>query len=161
MFCSNDVQDRHWDNGDLNFPPSKSQRRTVMTSDFVDSVSGFLEYKDSVWNELKVLIICHFGHFFLPNLYQETEEIKQEIQTLGKGIKGESRARRAGSILDITTDGYYTVNSCLPDFEKVGQSDCGIKLLTCFGFQAVKIFKLNNGADKTPIFTTDWSPIHG
>ena len=121
MFGSNDVQARHWDNGDLNFPPSKSQGRTVMSSDFIDSVAGFLEYKDSVWDELKVLKFFNFGHLFSPNSHQETEEIKQEIQSLGKGIKSECRARRAGSILEITTDGYYTVSRCLPDFEKVGQ----------------------------------------
>ena len=51
---SNDVQSRHWADGDMNFPPSKSQGRTVMTSDFMEPVNGFLQYDSLIWNELKV-----------------------------------------------------------------------------------------------------------
>ena len=54
FYYSNDVQSRYWDNGELNFPPSKSQGRTVMTSDFLEPISGFLEYQDVIWAELKV-----------------------------------------------------------------------------------------------------------
>ena len=45
--------------------------------------------------------------------------MKQEIVTLGKGKKGEFRARRAGMILDVTSDGYYNTELCSPDFVKV------------------------------------------
>ena len=51
---SNDVQPRHWDNGDLNFPPAKSQGRTVMTSDFIDPIGGFVQYNDEIWDQMKV-----------------------------------------------------------------------------------------------------------
>ena len=123
---SNDVQSRYWDNGELNFPPSKSQGRTVMTADFLEPISGFLEYKDDVWSELK-----------------NTEKVQQEIRELGGGEKGECRARRAGSILDVSSDGYYNTNRCKEDFLK-----------------AVQIVKANY-PDKIPVITTDWSPIHG
>ena len=52
-------------------------------------------------------------------LFQKTEEVQQEIRQLGGGEKGECRARRAGSILDITSDGYYKTNRCKEDFVKV------------------------------------------
>ena len=81
----------------MNKPPNKSQGRTVMTSDFIDVLDGVLRYNDEVWEELK-----------------ETEEVKAEI-----ACRGEERARRAGVILDITTDGYYTSEKCVPDFLKV------------------------------------------
>jgi hypothetical protein len=55
---------------------------------------------------------------FLP--YQDTEETQQEINEGGKGKKGEFRARRAGRILDVTSDGYYHTDLCLADFKKVG-----------------------------------------
>ena len=45
--------------------------------------------------------------------------MKPEIVTLGKGKKGECRARRAGRILDVTSDGYYNTELCSPDFVKV------------------------------------------
>ena len=51
--------------------------------------------------------------------FQNTEEVQQEIQQLGGGVKGECRARRAGSILDISSDGYYKTNKCKEDFVKV------------------------------------------
>ena len=54
LIGSNDVQTRYWDNGELNFPPSKSQGRTVMTSDFVEPIGGVLEYNDAIWAEMKV-----------------------------------------------------------------------------------------------------------
>ena len=50
--------------------------------------------------------------------------MKQEICDLGRGVKGESRTRRAGSILDITSDGYYKTDRCLADFTKVKIIDC-------------------------------------
>ena len=52
---SNDVQSRYWDNGDLNVPPAKSDGRTVMTSDFIDPIGGFMQYDDSIWSNLKVM----------------------------------------------------------------------------------------------------------
>ena len=68
---------------------------------------------------------------------QNREDIKQEIDTLGKGVKGECRARRAGSILDISSDGYYNIGSCLPDFEKVGQLALSAKFC-----KLVSVFRL-------------------
>ena len=82
----------------MNFPPHKSQGRTVMTSDFIDVVDGFLEYDDEAWSEVKNL-----------------EEMKEEIASVG-----EARARRAGSILDVSKDGYYNTEICVTDFRKVG-----------------------------------------
>ena len=122
---SNDVQTRYWDNGELNFPPSKSQGRTVMTSDFLEPIGGFLEYNDDIWAEMK-----------------STDEVQQEIRDLGGGEKGECRARRAGSILDVTSDGYYNAKLCKEDFVK-----------------AVKICQANYPG-KTPVVSTDRSPIH-
>ena len=54
LFFSNDVQPRYWDNGDLNFPPAKSQGRTVMSSDFVEPITGFVQYSEIVWTAMKV-----------------------------------------------------------------------------------------------------------
>ena len=89
----------------MNFPPPKSQGRTVMTSDFVTILDGFLSYKEDVWNSLK-----------------ETPGIKEEISKLG-----EKRAKKAGSVLDVSSDGYYDAKKCVPDFEKVKQNcDPGI-----------------------------------
>ena len=81
----------------MNFPPHKSQGRTVMTSDYVDVVHGVLRYNDEAWEIVK-----------------QEEEVKAEITR-----DGEERARRAGVILDISKDGYFTAEKCIPDFKKV------------------------------------------
>ena len=74
--------------------------------------------------------------------FQSTDEVQQEIRDLGGGEKGECRARRAGSILDVTSDGYYNAKLCKEDFVK-----------------AVKICQANYPG-KTPVVSTDRSPIH-
>ena len=42
-----------------------------------------------------------------------------DIVKQGRGLKGECRSRRAGSILDVSTDGYYNTELCVKDFVKV------------------------------------------
>ena len=83
----------------MNFPPPKSQGRTVMTSDFVTILDGFLSFKDDSWNSLKL-----------------TPEYREEISK-----HGERRAKRGGSVLDVSVDGYYDGKKCIPDFEKVSR----------------------------------------
>ena len=81
----------------MNYPPHKSQGRTIMTSDYVDVVHGVLRYTDEAWEEVK-----------------EEEDVRAEIARIG-----EERARRAGIILDASKDGYFTAEKCVPDFKKV------------------------------------------
>ena len=81
----------------MNCLPVKSQGRTVMTSDFVTILDGILIYSDKVWEKVK-----------------EREEVKEEIKK-----HGEERARKAGVIPDVATDGYYNSELCLKDFLKV------------------------------------------
>ena len=68
-----------------------------MTSDFTTILDGFLQYKDDVWQNIK-----------------ELPEVKEEIKLLG-----ERKARRCGSVLDVSSDGYYNAIKCIEDFEKV------------------------------------------
>ena len=68
-----------------------------MTTDFVTVLDGFVRYNDVTWNELK-----------------KEESVKDEIKR-----RGEERTRRAGSILDVSSDGYYNSQKCVADFEKV------------------------------------------
>ena len=88
---------RWWADGSMNFPPPKSQGRTVMTSDFCTILDGFLDYNDEEWDKIK-----------------DTPEVKSEI-----GAVGERRARRSGCVLDVSSQGYYNTERCIPDFEKV------------------------------------------
>jgi hypothetical protein len=81
----------------MNYPPHKSQGRTVMTSDYVDVLHGVLRYDDEAWERVK-----------------KDDDIQNEINKVG-----EERARRAGTILDISQDGYFNVEKCIPDFKKV------------------------------------------
>ena len=71
----------------MNFPPHKSQGRTVMTSDYVDVLHGVLRYSDEAWESVI-----------------EEGNVKIEIARVG-----EERARRGGVLLDISKDGYFTV----------------------------------------------------
>ncbi len=64
---SSDVRKRYWSSGEFTAAFNESHGRTVMTSDFLSEVSGFVKYHD----------------------------------------------RRAGSILDVTVDGYYENKRCL------------------------------------------------
>ena len=68
-----------------------------MTSDFVTVVDGIVRYNDKAWEIIK-----------------NDPAVQQKIMEVG-----EERARRAGVILDTSTDGYYTTATCIPDFEKV------------------------------------------
>ena len=81
----------------MNKPPNKSQGRGVMTSDFIEVLSGVVRYNDEVWEKIK-----------------DQESIKEEVKKVG-----EERARRAGVILDTSKDGYYTTEKAIPDFLKV------------------------------------------
>ena len=72
-----------------------------MTSDFVEVKNGFVRYDDEAW---------------------ATKKEEPAVQDLIEKI-GEERTRRAGSILDTGTDGYYTTAACIPDFLKVQASD--------------------------------------
>ena len=81
----------------MNYLPVKSDGRSAMTSDFVTVLDGILRYDDDSWEMLK-----------------NQEYPKKLIKQLG-----EERARRAGVILDVASDGYYTAVKCVPDFEKV------------------------------------------
>ena len=84
----------------MNFLPVKSEGRTAMTSDFVTVLDGSLHYNSDTWEEIK-----------------EKEEIKEEIKK-----HEEERARRAGAILDVSSDGYYNAEKCIKDFEKASFS---------------------------------------
>ena len=46
------------------------------------------------------------------------EEVKEKYQALINS-KGEEAARRAGSVLDVSKDGYYNTKMCVEDFMKV------------------------------------------
>ena len=81
----------------MNFLPVKSDGRTAMTSDFVTILDGILTYNDEAWDALK-----------------DSEIVKNDIEMLG-----EDRARRAGVILDVSSDGYYNSEKCIQDFVKV------------------------------------------
>ena len=79
----------------MSFLPVKSMGRVVMTSDFVTVLGAMLQYEDGPW-----------------------EAVKERYQELIKS-KGEEAARRAGSILDVSKDGYYNTKMCVEDFMKV------------------------------------------
>ena len=61
-------------------------------------MGGILKYNDESWTAVK-------------GSYQA--EIKS---------KGEDAARLAGSILDVSKDGYYNTQKCTADFEKVSSN---------------------------------------
>ena len=61
----------------------------------VTVLGGILRYDDESWEGVK-------------------EEFSTEIKR-----RGEEAARRAGSILDVSQDGYYNTKKCIADFEKV------------------------------------------
>ena len=68
-----------------------------MTSDYIDVINGSVRYNDEAWE-----------------LVKEDEDVKAEIAKFG-----EERARKAGILLDVTRDGYFTREKCVPDFKKV------------------------------------------
>ena len=149
----------------MNFPPPKSQGRTVMTSDFATILDGFLQYNNKAWEKIK-----------------DTPEVKAEIAAVG-----ERRARRAGSVLDVSSQGYYNVSLCVPDFLKVILSElaflhswhckpkpkrkwnrlCIVYRLQISGivlihklYQAAKVIAANHEGKYKPVFLLDHSPIH-
>ena len=81
----------------MSFLPVKSDGRTVMTCDFATILDGILRFSDEAWERAK-----------------KDPAIVAQIEQLG-----EERARRAGAVLDVTNDGYYTNEKCIPDFLKV------------------------------------------
>ena len=97
MFKHFSLMFRWWADENMNYPPPKSQGRTVMTSDFVTILDGVLAYNDEEWERVK-----------------DSPEVKEEIKAFG-----EQRARRAGCVLDVSSQGYYNTERCIPDFEKV------------------------------------------
>ena len=118
---SNEVEKFYWGDETLNFLPAKSLGRTVMTSDFVTVLEGVVRYNDEAWESVR----------------------KDEISQTEISRRGEETARRAGSILDVSTDGYYNTKKCIADFEK-----------------ASDIIAVNYNGKYTPVFLTDHSPIH-
>ena len=58
-------------------------------------MGGILKYNDESWSAVK-------------------DHYQAEIQS-----KGEDAAKLAGSILDVSKDGYYNTQKCTADFEKV------------------------------------------
>ncbi|EEQ99708.1 hypothetical protein Pmar_PMAR010971 [Perkinsus marinus ATCC 50983] len=101
---SNDVQRRYWSDGSFVALPTKSMGRTVMTSDFLSEIYGFIKYSD------------------------DDEDVPGE---------------RAGSVLDVSSDGYYNSDRCLVDFQECSEA----------------IKSLSNGRYHC-VFMTDRSPIH-
>ena len=67
-----------------------------MSSDFITVLDGLLAYNDEAWAVKK-----------------EDPAVKLEIERLG-----EYRARKAGSIMLTSVDGYYNHDKCVADFEK-------------------------------------------
>ena len=115
---------RYWDNGTGNFPPPKSNGSTVMTSDFFTEEGGNLAYDDATW---------------------EIEKRKPEIaEALAKDPTKEWVLRRAGSVLNVSVDGYYNQIRFLADVEK-----------------ALTIFKAIYGGEFKMLLMLDHSPIHG
>ena len=105
----------------MNFLPAKSEGRTVMTSDFVTVLDGILRFNDDTWKDEKL-----------------RDDMIDKIDQLG-----EERARRAGAVLDVSKDGYYTSEKCIPDF-----------------LQAADIIEANHKGKYKPVFLIDHSPIH-
>ena len=92
---SNDTQPRFWGNGQGQAPPQKSLGQTVMTSDFLTESFGFVILSPAELEEGKSGPNKH--------LFEEKTEL---------------RSRKAGSILNIKTDGYYENKQLNKDFEK-------------------------------------------
>ena len=80
----------------MNTLPVKGVGRTVMTSDFVTVCDGILRYDDDTWESLK-----------------KQEDMQDSIKRLD-----EERVRRAGVILNVSSDGYYNAEKCIPDFAR-------------------------------------------
>ena len=104
-------------------PPPKSQGATVMTSDFFSEKDGFLAYSDAAW---------------------EIKKREPEIAAaLEKDTRKEAFLRRAGSVLNVSTDGYYEGGRFLADIEK-----------------AMDVIDKNSGGEFRMALLLDHSPIH-
>ena len=115
---------RYWGDGTDNFPPPKGAGVTVMTSDFFSEKDGIVAYDDPVWEVVK-----------------RQPEIAAAI---AKDPNKEWVLRRAGSVLNVSSDGYYERNRFLADVEKT-----------------LKIIQLNYGGEFFLLLLLDHSPIHG
>ena len=116
---SNDTQPRAWSDGRGEAPPPKSLGQTIMTSDFLTESFGFVILSKEELAEAKEGPNKH--------LFEQKSELRQ---------------RKAGSILNIKTDGYYEHKQLNKDFEKCHE-----------------IVKMKTGLNCA--FITDNSPIHG
>jgi hypothetical protein len=92
-----------------------------MSSDFVSEETGLLRYADAAW-EIK----------------KQDPEMQAKI-----AATSEEAARRAGSVFNVSTEGYYNSEKFLEDVDK-----------------ACDIVDLNSGGERKPIFLMDNSPIH-
>ena len=116
-------ENRFWDDGTSNYPPPKSQGSTVMTSDFFSEKDGLVAYSDAAW-EIK----------------KREPEIAAEIR---KEPRREITLRRAGAVLNVSTDGYYERQRFLADVTT-----------------ACDIFDANHGGEFQMMMMLDNSPIH-
>ena len=115
---SNDTQSRFWSDGKGEAPPPKSLGQTIMTSDFLTESFGFVNLSKEELTEAKKGPYKH--------LFEE---------------KTEMRSRKAGSILNVSKDGYYDHKQMIKDFEKCHH-----------------IVMMKTGLNSA--FITDNSPIH-
>ena len=106
---------RAWRDDTMNLLPSKCDGRTVMTADCVTVLDGLLRYVISD--------ACNYFKQFCQLLRYDSqawEEIKSEKEVLAVIRRdGEERARRVGSVLDVSTSGYYNNSLFLKDIKKV------------------------------------------
>ena len=113
----------YWDDGTSNFPPPKSHGTTVMTSDFFSEKDGFIAFSDAAW---------------------ELEKRRPEVAAeLAKDPSKELLLRRAGSVLNVSSDGYYEHCRFQSDVKKL-----------------FRIHRANNGDEYDLVILLDHSPIH-
>ena len=82
-------------------------------------MGGILKYNDESWTAV-------------------TGSYQAEIKS-----KGEDAARLAGSILDVSKDGYYNTQKCIADFEKVSSNKIEIGNFQAGGFSFKRLSMLN------------------
>ena len=91
--------------------PVKSMGRTVMTSDFVSLNSIFFI---NIYLNVQVNILGGILKYENESWEAVKEQFQAEIIR-----RGEEATKLAGSILDVSQDGYYNTQKCIADFEKV------------------------------------------
>ena len=82
-----------------------------MTSDFVTPLDGILAYNDAAWEIKK-----HEPEF--QRLLADPPKQQGSTKRIESRETREYKARKAGSILMTSTDGYYEHNRCIEDFKK-------------------------------------------